>query len=154
MLGVPTLVRELPTFARGYLPSLGRYLPWPGGTYTGLGGVPTFFGGVSTLAMKVPSLVGAVLTLTGGTYLSWGYLPLLGGDIYPGQGDVPSLVISENISLWESVMVLKEYFSLGGCAGPVKCQNMSSCQKDVKLSKKCQMSKSQTSGLWRRFTKK
>ena len=37
-------------------------------------------------------------------------------------------------------MVLKEYFSLGGCAGPVKCQNMSSCQKDVKLSNyvKCQ----------------
>ena len=26
-------------------------------------------------------------------------------------------------------MVLKVYFSLGGCAGPVKCQNMSSCQK-------------------------
>ena len=32
-------------------------------------------------------------------------------------------------------MVLKEYFSLGGCAGPVKCQNMSSCQKDVEFSK-------------------
>ena len=31
---------------------------------------------------------------------------------------------------------------------------MSSCQKDVKLSKRCQMSKSQTHGLWRRFTKK
>ena len=27
-------------------------------------------------------------------------------------------------------------------------------QKDVKLSKRCQMSNSQTSGLWRRFTKK
>ena len=33
-------------------------------------------------------------------------------------------------------------------------KNMSSCQKDVKLSKRCQMSKSQTHGLWRRFTKK
>ena len=38
-----------------------------------------------------------------------------------------------------------------------RCQvviKMSSCQKDVKLSKRCQMSKSQTHGLWRRFTKK
>ena len=33
-------------------------------------------------------------------------------------------------------------------------RKMSSCQKDVKLSKRCQMSKSQTHGLWRRFTKK
>ena len=33
-------------------------------------------------------------------------------------------------------------------------KKMSSCQKDVNLSKRCQMSKSQTHGLWRRFTKK
>ena len=33
-------------------------------------------------------------------------------------------------------------------------KKMSSCQKDVKLSKICQMSKSQTHRLWRRFTKK
>ena len=33
-------------------------------------------------------------------------------------------------------------------------KKMSSCQKDVKLSKRCQMSKSQTHRLWRRFTKK
>ena len=33
-------------------------------------------------------------------------------------------------------------------------KKMSSCQKAVKLSKRCQMSKSQTHGLWRRFTKK
>ena len=33
-------------------------------------------------------------------------------------------------------------------------KKMSSCQKDVKWSKRCQMSKSQTHGLWRRFTKK
>ena len=33
-------------------------------------------------------------------------------------------------------------------------KKMSSCQKDVKLSKRCQMSKSQTHGLWGRFTKK
>ena len=33
-------------------------------------------------------------------------------------------------------------------------KKMSSCQKDVKLSKRCQMSKNQTHGLWRRFTKK
>ena len=35
------------------------------------------------------------------------------------------------------------------------CQNvkkMSSCQKDVKLSKRCQMLTSQTCELWRRFT--
>ena len=38
-----------------------------------------------------------------------------------------------------------------------RCQvvkKMSSCQKDVKLSKKCQMSKNQTPRLCRRFTKK
>ena len=33
-------------------------------------------------------------------------------------------------------------------------KKMSSCQKDIKLSKRCQMSKSQTHRLWRRFTKK
>ena len=33
-------------------------------------------------------------------------------------------------------------------------KKMTSCQKDVKLSKSCQMSKSQTHGLWRKFTKK
>ena len=33
-------------------------------------------------------------------------------------------------------------------------KKMSSCQKDVKLSKTCQMSKSQTHGLWRRFIKR
>ena len=33
-------------------------------------------------------------------------------------------------------------------------KKMSSCQKNVKLSKRCQMSKNQTPGLWRRFTKK
>ena len=33
-------------------------------------------------------------------------------------------------------------------------KKMSSCQKDVKLSKKCQMSKNQAPRLWRRFTKK
>ena len=32
--------------------------------------------------------------------------------------------------------------------------HVAKCQKDVKLSKRCQMSKSQTHGLWRRFTKK
>ena len=31
---------------------------------------------------------------------------------------------------------------------------MSKCQKDNNLSKRCQMSKSQTHGLWRRFTEK
>ena len=34
------------------------------------------------------------------------------------------------------------------------CQKMSSYQKDVKLSKRCQKSKSQTHWLWKRFTKK
>ena len=33
-------------------------------------------------------------------------------------------------------------------------KKMSSCQKDVKLSKGCQMSKSQTHGIRRRFKKK
>ena len=37
---------------------------------------------------------------------------------------------------------------------PICPRKMLSCQKDVKLSKRCQMSKSQTHGLWRRFTKK
>ena len=32
------------------------------------------------------------------------------------------------------------------------CPTLLMCQKDVKLSKRCQMSKSQTHGLWRRFT--
>ena len=42
------------------------------------------------------------------------------------------------------------------CTYQKRCQvvrKMSSCQKDVNLSKRCQMSKSQTHGLWRRFTK-
>ena len=38
------------------------------------------------------------------------------------------------------------------CSQNIK--KMSSCQKDVKLSKRCQMSKNQTPRLWRRFTKK
>ena len=33
-------------------------------------------------------------------------------------------------------------------------RKMSNCQKDVKLSKRCQMSKNQTHRLWTRFTKK
>ena len=33
-------------------------------------------------------------------------------------------------------------------------KRLSSCQKDVKLSKRCQMSKNETPRLWRRFTKK
>ena len=32
--------------------------------------------------------------------------------------------------------------------------DVSKCQKDVKLSKRCQISKSQICRLWRRFTKK
>ena len=43
------------------------------------------------------------------------------------------------------------------CTYQKRCQvvrKMSSCQKDVKLSKRCHMSKSQTHRLWRRFTKK
>ena len=43
------------------------------------------------------------------------------------------------------------------CTYQKRCQvvrKMSRCQKDVNLSKRCQMSKSQTHGLWRRFTKK
>ena len=38
------------------------------------------------------------------------------------------------------------------CSQDIK--KMSSCQKDVKLSKRCQMSKNETPRLWRRFTKK
>ena len=42
------------------------------------------------------------------------------------------------------------------CDGPrwFKLKKMSKCQKDVKMSKRCQMSKSQAHRLWRRFTKK
>ena len=38
------------------------------------------------------------------------------------------------------------------CSQNIK--KMSSCQKDVKLSKRCQMSKNETPRLWKRFTKK
>ena len=38
------------------------------------------------------------------------------------------------------------------CSQNIK--KMSSCQKDVKLSKRCQMSKNETPRLWRRFKKK
>ena len=38
------------------------------------------------------------------------------------------------------------------CSQNIK--KMSSCQKDVMLSKKCQMSKNQTPRLWRKFIKK
>ena len=38
------------------------------------------------------------------------------------------------------------------CSQNIK--KISSCQKNVKLSKRCQMSKIQTPRLWRRFTKK
>ena len=38
------------------------------------------------------------------------------------------------------------------CSQNIK--KMSSFQKDVKLSKRCQMSKNETPRLWRRFTKK
>ena len=124
----------------GYIPWLGRYLPWLGGTYPGLGRYLPFLAWISMLGNGVPTLMGVVLTLTGGTYL-W-----LGEGIYLGQGDVPSLVIWENISLREGVMVLKEYFSLGGCVGPVKCQ------KNVKLLKRCQvvkkMSNVKKSNIW------
>ena len=40
------------------------------------------------------------------------------------------------------------------CAHCPCVKKMSSCQKDVKLSKRCLMSKSQTHRLWRRFIKK
>ena len=69
------------------IPTLAReYLPW-------LGEVPTFFAWVSMLAMRVPSLMGAVLTLTGVHSSAGGIYLCLGEGIYPGQGDVPSLVI-------------------------------------------------------------
>ena len=41
-----------------------------------------------------------------------------------------------------------------GQFAPKNVKKMSSCQKDVKLSKRCQMSKNQTPRLWRMFTKK
>ena len=41
-----------------------------------------------------------------------------------------------------------------GRFAPKISKKMSSCQKDVKLSKRCQMSKNETPRLWRRFTKK
>ena len=50
------------------------------------------------------------------------------------------------------------YRGMGNGAPWVICsqniKKMSSCQKNVKLSKRCQMSKNQTPRLWRRFTKK
>ena len=90
--------------------------------------------------MGVPSLVGAVLTLTGGTYLSWGSYLCLDRVSTLMRGDVTSLVISENISLWEHVVVLKEFF-LEGVLGlsNVKIsqvvKKMLSCQKNVRCQK-------------------
>ena len=68
------------------------------------------------------------------------------GDGYRGMGHTcvpldPTLTPSQ----WWAEMV------------QVMCLNvkkMSNCQKDVKLSKRCQMSKIQIPRLWRRFTKK
>ena len=163
--GVPTLAREVLYLAGGiwlymeYLLWQGGYLPLWGGTYLGwrgtyLGqGVPTLtWGGVSTLAMGVPSLVGAVLTLTGGTYLSWGsYLCL---------NRVSTLVKGmylpwcfQKIFLFGSMWWSWKNFFGRVC---LACQ----MSKYLKLSKRCQVVKkmsnvkSQTPGLWRRFTKK
>ena len=82
---------------------------------------------------------------------SWGYLSQLGGYL-----PWPGMYLHwwfQKIFLFGRVWWSWKNF-LGGCFGPIKCQNISSCQKDVKLSKRCQMSKSQIHGLWRRFTKK
>ena len=46
--------KGLPTFVRGYLPWLGRYLPWPGDTYLGWG-LPSLAGG-SYPGLGVPTL--------------------------------------------------------------------------------------------------
>ena len=55
-------------------------------------------------------------------------------------------------------MGYKEYGPCGQWGPWATCsqniKKMSSCQKYVKLSKRCQMSKNETPRLWRRFTKK
>ena len=108
-----------------YLILQGGYLPLQGCTYLDWGG--------TYLGQGVPTLAGGLPSLARDTFLGWGSLA------WPG---VPTL-------FWErEISTLSGGTSFGGCAGPVKCQ------KDVKLSKRCQISKGQTSQLWRRFTKK
>ena len=99
--GVPTLARGyliwlgVPTLAwstyhgKGYLPRLGRYLPWPR-KYLPLLGVPTLAEvGVDTyLELGVPTLASCTYLGWKGTFSGWGgrrYLPWIGGT-YPGQG--------------------------------------------------------------------
>ena len=53
-----------------------------------------------------------------------------------------------------SIFSINQDTHLPTCPLAYMSKKMSSCQKDVKLSKRCEMSKSQTHGLWRRFTKK
>ena len=125
------MARGLPTFVRVYLPWLGRYLPWPGGTYPDLGRYLPFWRGINP-GHGGTFLSEAVLILTGGPYLSWGYLPLLGGGYLPWSGECTFLGN------------LRKYFSLGGCDGPQRIFLFGrvcwACQisKYVKLSKKCQ----------------
>ena len=113
------------------------YLPLPGGTYLSQGvpalawGGATFFGGVPMLDMGVTSLVGVVLTLTRCTYLSWGYLPLIGGGYLPQSGGCTFLGD------------LRKYLSLGECDGPERISLFGrvlglSNVKIVKLSKRFQ----------------
>ena len=125
-----------------YLLWQGGYLPLWGGTYLGWGG--TYLGqGVPILAWEGTFLFWrGIYTGHGGTFLSrgnaypdWGYLPCL--------GRVSTLVRGMYLPWWFQKIFLfgrvwwswKNISFLGGCATPVKCQNISSCQKDVKCQK-------------------
>ena len=75
--------------------------------------------------------------------------PIAPSPMCPIPQDAPSL------SLVLTMIPICPHFLLPICQK--RCQvvkKLSSCQKDVKLSKRCQMSKSQTHRLWRRFTNK
>ena len=123
---------DVPTLARGYLSWLGE--------------VPTFFSMGIYTGNGVPALMGVVLTLTGVTFLSWGYLPLIGGGYLPWSGGCTFLGD------------LRKYFSLGGCDGPERIflfgRMCWPCQmsKNVKLLKRCQvvkkMSNVKKSNIW------
>ena len=115
----------------GEVPSLAReYLSW-------LGEVPTM--GIYA-CNGIPALMGLILTLTGVTYLSWGYLPLIGGGYLPWSGGCTFLGD------------LRKYFSLGGCDGPERIFLFGRMCWPCQMSKKCEvvkkMSNFKKSNIW------
>ena len=93
-------------------------------------------------------------------YRGMGYMgnEATGGIAYRGMGHMGYKGYGPH-GQWDTWAMGYRGMSHMGKGGPwaICFQNikkMSSCQKDVKLSKRCQMSKNETPRLWRRFTKK